>query len=464
MPRSLFRPLIAFFAVFLIASRAYPEAQPFPAIKGLEESKVYKVKAGKERVWVEGFRTSMDLATLPEWFTKDPRVAQQQEIHFADFAADGPTEIVITTRKRIKQAQVRPIARGIKPIIEGKRVRFTLPGPDKVYVEIDDLPPLCVFANPPTLPAPAAAPGVIVFEKGVHEPGLIELTDGSTVYLAPGALVYGGLRAKGAKGIRVFGAGILDGGYRHEDMVRFEDCEDVRVEGITIRNGIGWTNTLVHCRDIHFKAVKVISFGPSGDGINPVNSSDVSISGSFFRCTDDCVAIKAPDPRFSTEGIRVFGNTMIGYAFADGVTIGFETNAPSISDIQIQNCDILMARGGSRVDGHSAFSIVCDGPSRIHDILFSELRVEDVEHKLFELIVTDGTLYGADKPGHIGDVTIKSVQWKHAAPISLKGFGPSNRVSTVAFEGCTVAGKSLESIEDPIFRIGPHVSDVTVKP
>ena len=154
---------------------------------------------------------------------------------------------------------------------------------------------------------------------------------------------------------------------------------------------------------------------------------------------------------------------MIGFAYADGVTIGYETNAAYVKNVIVRDCDILLARGGSRVEGHSGFSIICDGPAEISNILFENIRVEKSEIKLFELNITDGTLYGIDKPGHITNVTLKNVEWFNEGPIIIHGFGPNNRVQNVTFENCTVAGKPLKTLENKIFSINEFTDNINVK-
>jgi polygalacturonase len=109
---------------------------------------------------------------------------------------------------------------------------------------------------------------------------------------------------------------------------------------VILRRGRSWQNTLRNCDRITYENVKVISFGNSGDGINPVGSRDVAIRDCFLRCTDDCIAIKSPDERHAVERVRVLDNTLIGYAFADGVTIGFETNGPHVRDVLFDNCSV----------------------------------------------------------------------------------------------------------------------------
>ena len=87
---------------------------------------------------------------------------------------------------------------------------LALPGPCKLLVEMDKLPPLVIFADPPEQNVPRPEDVTHYFGPGVHTPGLITLNDRDQVYIAAGAVVYGGLRG-GPRGAKVFGRGILDG-------------------------------------------------------------------------------------------------------------------------------------------------------------------------------------------------------------------------------------------------------------
>ena len=220
---------------------------------------------------------------------------------------------------------------------------------------------------------------------------------------------------------------------------------------------------LTECKNVSYRHVKVISFGNSGDGINPVGSQNVAIENCFLRCTDDCIAIKELAENQIVDNIRVRNCTMIGFAFADGITIGFETNGSEIKNVRVENCDILISRGGSMVDGHSAFSIICDGPAWIRDIHYENIRVEKDVLKLFELHVTDGTKYQADPPGRIQGIHLKNISWAAAKPIILKGFNEQHLVGDITFENCAIAGEPLQSPEHPVFQINEFVSDVKFK-
>ncbi len=436
---------------------------PYPAIEGLTASNLYRVAVNDREIWTERFRTSMDISKLPEWFlasyTKVP-----QEIHQASFSGNGRLNVTIRVPHAITKASLHPSSRKLRQHVSGNVLTFSLPGPDKLYIQIDDLPPLFLFANPPEHDniSPGER-GIHYFGPGVHRPGYITVKDSETVYIAAGAIVYGGIRANGASHIRVLGRGILDGGLTFQQMVLVENCKDVLFEGVMIRNGDGWTNTLVNCDGLRYDHVKVLSFGPGGDGIDPLGSRGVVISNCFLRCTDDCIAIKALSPDHRVDDVLVINNTMLGFAFSDGVTIGFETNAVSVSNITVRNCDVILARGGSRVEGHSGFSIICDGPAVISNVLFDSIRVEKSELKLFELQITDGTKYGVGPPGHINNITLRNISWAHSGPIILKGWDETHRVQRVTFDKCSIAGRPLRDRNNAAMHIGQFVDDVIVR-
>jgi hypothetical protein len=454
--------LIFLFPTFVLHS--FANVKPYPAVEGLTGSRLFSVTVNEVQLWTEKYVSNLDLGNLPDWFNAS-YVREHQEMHIASFAGEGVLQVVITVAANPGKVLIKPASRGIKPMINGSQISFDWQGPGQLVVEVDDLPPLYLFADPEEKEVPLANdPGVKYFGPGVHEAGYIELKDNETVYIAAGALVYGGIRADGAKNIRVIGRGILDGDYRFRQMVKIDNSSNILFEGVTVRNGQGWTNTLINCRDVEYRYVKVLGFGPSSDGINPAGSQRVKIANCFMRCTDDCVAIKAPIPTQPVKDILVENCIMIGFAYADGVTIGFETNAEYVKDIVVRNCDILMARGGSRVDGHSGFSIICDGPATVSNILFENIRVEQSEIKLFELHITDGTKYGDGPAGRIRDVTIRNVEWLHEGPIVIFGYDENHKVENVVFENCKVDGKPLSEVKDKLMQVNGYVGSVEIVP
>jgi len=415
----------------------------YPAAPGLTPSTDVAVRVNGQPIWTEHLHRPCP-EDAEEWFAAFA-ATHPLAVHTATFACDGPHTVTITRPAPIASLTVRPKSLQIPVTLDGECATLQLPGPCKLLIEIDDLPPLLLFADPLEVDAPAADdPEVLYFGPGEHHPGLITLKDRMQVYFAPGAVVYGGFRGHGAH-VRIFGRGILDGRELDTPMVILDGAADVSFSDITLRCGRGWQNTLRNCEHIRYRNVKVLSFVPFGDGIDPVCSRDIHIENSFFRCSDDCMAVKAFKSGPIVSGITVTGCVMAGYAFGDGFTIGFEADTALMENITVRDCDILSALGPNKAEGHSAFSVICDGPAVVRNVVFENIRVEEDVFKLFELHVTDGDTYVHRGPGRIHDVLVKDVTWAVDHPIILHGDSADHGVDNVIFENCLVAGVPLTS-------------------
>jgi hypothetical protein len=382
-----------------------------------------------------------------------------EDMNIASFSCPGAAEIVITAPENISNYLIRPKSRGIQAIVNERELRFSIPGPRKLYIEIDGLPHLAVFANPPEVDPPSEGdPGVIYFEPGIHNAGQIDLQSNQTIYIPAGAVVNANVRGNNLRNVRITGRGILQGN------VRISDTENFTMDGIFIRNTKGWTNTLTNCHNSSYRNVKVFGYGNiySVDGINPVSCRNFTIDDCFMRCRDDCVAIKSMNDSLRVDSIFVTNNVMVGWACSDGVTLGYELNGSPVENVLVKNCDILYARNSGRTDGHSGFSIVCDGPAWVQNIRFEDIRVEEqIEFKNLELIVTSGKYYGEDQPGHIKNVYLKNISWENAEkPFIITGFSPDNLVEDVTFDNCKVGNKILKSASDADFRVNEFSSGI----
>jgi hypothetical protein len=415
----------------------------YPAVEGLDVCREFEVEVDGRAVWVERLaRKRPDDA--PDWFLT-PDTANMV-VNIASFGCSGPCKLVISPGAPISNITVQPKRLKIPVKRTGNDAELSLPGPCKLHVDMDGLPPLLVFADALEKDIPSAnSTGTRIFGPGVHTIGLLTLKDNEQIYLAPGAIVYGGLRGN-PRGARVFGRGILDGRMFDEmDMVSLTGARDIEFNGITVRcSKRSLQNRLGDCENVLYRDVKVLSFVPYGDGIDPINSRNVRIENCFIRCADDCVSIKAFKGAPQVSGITVTGCVMTGDPFGDGVTVGFESDAEYMENITVRDCDILCAIGDNKVGGHSGFSIICDGPAMVRNVRFEDIRVGDKAPKLFEANVTDGASYIRKGPGHIKNVLVKNIQWgMEERPIILRGHDENHLVEDVTFENCTVAGKPL---------------------
>jgi hypothetical protein len=301
------------------------------------------------------------------------------------FSADGPVTVSITRSTPFEHVDIRPLARGIEPRIDGRTVTFTLDEPGNFSVEFDgDIQrPLFVFANPPEADTPSPDdPNVHYFAGGmIHEPGLIELTSGQTLYIEGGAIVRGVVRASDATNIHIAGRGMIDvtGVSDPGHLADFNRCEGLTVEGVIAFGSGLWNIVPSHCRQVHFDNIKIVSWYGASDGIDVVSCEDVLIERCFVRNNDDCVAIKAHGGDVRNVLVRecVFWNGMPGNA----MEIGFDLVADRIHNVAFTDCDVIRVEAGGVLTVHNGDTAV------VEDILFENIRVEDARETLIDLSV-----------------------------------------------------------------------------
>jgi polygalacturonase len=159
--------------------------------------------------------------------------------------------------------------------------------------------------------------------------------------------------AKSSVNVSVTGGGTIDGQgmrwwkdknqlpYSRPYLICFEDCKNVRLEGVTLINSPSWTVHPVYCDNvlIHGISIKNPADSPNTDGIDPDSSSNVRISNCMIDVGDDCIAIKSGTEdtknKRPCENITITNCNMIhGHG---GVVIGSEMSG-TVKNVTVTNC------------------------------------------------------------------------------------------------------------------------------
>jgi polygalacturonase len=138
---------------------------------------------------------------------------------------------------------------------------------------------------------------------------------------------------------RVFG----EGHYLRPQFIQPYRCQNVLIEGVTIRNSPMWEIHPVLCRNVIVQHVNINTHGPNNDGCDPESCTDVLIKDCYFDTGDDCIAIKsgrnADGRRLNapTENIIVQGCRMKdGHG---GITVGSEISG-GVRNLFAENCKL----------------------------------------------------------------------------------------------------------------------------
>jgi polygalacturonase len=136
---------------------------------------------------------------------------------------------------------------------------------------------------------------------------------------------------------RVFG----EGHYLRPQFIQPYRCQNVLIEGVSIKNSPMWEIHPVLSRNVTIRGVRINSHGPNNDGCDPESCSYVLIKDCSFDTGDDCIAIKSgrnADGRrlhVPTENIVIQGCEMKdGHG---GITVGSEISG-GVRNLFAENC------------------------------------------------------------------------------------------------------------------------------
>ena len=439
----------------------------------------YTVEVDGCPVFVYQARVRAEILQNDGLWTHKPDPAGERA-SFAIFDMSEPVTVTVRPTRPFTSAVVLPDRTGIVPEVADGCLRFTLDRPRHLTVLLDGTDELALhlFIGEPETDIPNPDdPNVVYFGPGLHEIDTVQVQDGQTVYLAGGAVVRGTLRPgeegvysdkwkvtfyhgtvlaiNGVKGARVRGRGILDGGlipHPGHQLIGIRQAEDIRVEGITLRDSPNWDLIIAKSRNVRVNDVRIISGRLNSDGINSVNSQDVQIRRCFVRNHDDSIVVKTLEPDLPAEDILVEDCTVWcdwGYSF--GVT--YETRAP-IRRVAFHRCDILYAR-------HWCLGVHLSDSATVSDIAFRDIDIADLAtaprlagaHAALSpaprlLRINIGRdVWGKDQEaGHVRDITVDGVALHGAVipPSEIFGYDAEHQVEKVTIRNVRLNDKPVK--------------------
>ena len=455
----------------------------YPAPDDEEASTDYSVKINNIPVFIYQARVSS--APINQIWPGYQRPLEQTEFAaFGYFDTDEVVDVEIESRINIKTVTIRPISKNIKPQVTGNRIYFQVKEPCQLVVEVNDHHhALHLFVNPVEKCKKHQDQYTWYFGHGRHQPGIIELKDNETVYIEGGAIVETLFRANNAKNVKIQGRGIVDASSFERDrgvIINFEKCENVTIEGIILKDSPVWTLTALESRNVSIDNVKLIgNWRYNSDGIDIVNSRDVTVNNSFIRAFDDCIAIKGTNwskNESSVSNVHV-NNCVIWCDWGTAIQIGSETVADSIHHCFFSNCDIIHYH-------FVALGMQCGDKALVFDIHYEDIRVEEplVENSYYDnpqnpiRDISKSGNYGAmkysnahldkiisisieknlysqdDKRGKVYNISYKNIQShsNYFPKFIFTGYDENHDISDVFIEDIFINGKKVNNMNELI--------------
>ncbi len=304
--------------------------------------------------------------------------------YFVNFDLDGTTEISITASTEdywAKGVEVEPWRHGIRPVLQGKTITFSISKPLKLSVSRPGdysarAEMLFLFANAPEVHPPKPNDkGIRYYGPGVYHEN-IDVKSDETVYLAAGAVVFGSLNIWGAQNAKILGRGIVvydgpqdpnsDTGWMHRPnwhAIVMDNAHNIQISGITcVVRSRTWMIQMLDSGGILFENVKVIGGNPANanqDGMDWLGGGDTIVRDCFIRASDDIFALYGNWLGYSDQDLKTPGHDVRNITVEDSVLSTSISNVVRVSwpqkifnsaGFSMRNSDIIhMGSGGCRV-------------------------------------------------------------------------------------------------------------------
>jgi hypothetical protein len=384
---------------------------------------------------------------------------------FVSFDAAGPLEISITAADPHfwdGGVDIEPWRLGLRathPEGEPQTIRFHLAGPAKLSISrpgdfLNQARMLFLFAGSPPAPAPSG-PNVTVVPAGVHRESL-NPKSGDTIYLEPGAFVFGSLNLWQVENVKVLGRGTIvydgpqdpngDTGWFHQPdwhCIVADQAHNVEIDGLTcIIRSRTWSIQMKDSTGFRFDDLREIA-GVAGnanqDGMDWLGGGDTVVNHSFFRSSDDNLAALGnwdgyTNAAMVTPGADVSNilveNSEFSTSISNVVRLGWPQKTYNLRNFTLRDSDIL--HGGIGSCGQT-FGLLgfwgANGASGDHSGVTFENLLLDNWYSLVQMEQELPSLHGfafrniwaLDQPplaestitGDVSDVTFDNVKYGH---------------------------------------------------
>jgi polygalacturonase len=299
-----------------------------------------------------------------------------------------------------------------------------------------------------------AGGGVVLLPAGTYLSGTLELKSGVTLHLAAGSRLVGGtsledypervpalrsytdnytrrslIYAEKQERIAIEGAGVIDGrGAPFKGpylvrpyMLRFIECREVAVRGVTLRDSPMWVQHFLACEGVHVHGIRVHSHvNHNNDGIDIDACRRVRISDCDIDSGDDAIVLKSTTDR-PCEDV-VIANCVLRSA-CNALKLGTESNG-GFRNIAISNCSIYDTR-------LAGLAVECVDGGTLERVVVSGLVMNKVGCPIFVRLGDRGRPFkeGMARPGVgvLRDVSISGVYASGAGKVGCSITGLPDR-------------------------------------
>jgi polygalacturonase len=233
-----------------------------------------------------------------------------------------------------------------------------------------------------------------------------------------------------------------DGGRPY--LIRFSECRHVRVNGLTLRDAARWLSHYLACEDVSIEGVTIRSrIRENRDGMDIDSYNGVKIANCDIFTGDDSIVLKATTGQ-PCRNVAVTNCTLSSTASA--LKLGTESQG-GYANVTFDHCVVYDSRDGVSIEE-------VDGGTCEH-IRVSNITMRNVKVPIFVRLGNRATpIPGRPKPGmgRMRDITITDIQATEAGSTGCSITGlPGHPVEKVALNKIRISfaggGKAHDAVQ-----------------
>ncbi|MDP1676583.1 MAG: glycosyl hydrolase family 28-related protein [Bacteroidota bacterium] len=336
--------------------------------------------------------------------------------------------------------------------------------------------------------------GTVLFPPGKYLTGSIELNNNVDLYLQMGALILGStdikqykeyipniksyndlflkyslFYAEGKKNISIRGEGIIDGQgeafkvitkvkpdrYMNRPyVIRFVQCNSVKIEDITLKNSAMWMQQYLACENLFIKGITVYNHANQNNDMMDIDGcKNVVIADCIGDTEDDAITLKSTSP-FITENISI-SNCVVS-SHCNAIKTGTESTG-GFRNIAITN--IVVKPSANRIakvgypDGISGISLTNVDGGVLENITISNITIDGPQVPMYIRLGNRGRKHTASAVtpniGTVKGITISNVVATNVGSIgcSISGI-PNYYAEDISLNNITINYKGGGTLED----------------
>ena len=435
----------------------------YPAPEGAPRNDDFSVKVRQAgQAWQDLFTYQVKVDQVVD----TRHTPQNSSMGYFDFT--GAVDIVVTFNKGdVRSVRVRPLSYGVRPVIKGNTISFSLSEPRNLSIEVNGeiFHNLQLFAGLPEASQPSPSdPHTIYYGPGMHRVGTVIVPGGTTVYIAGGAMVDGQLMVSHVEDVKILGRGILYqsgeataavkapvpviGKTRRHDNILVEFSKNVEINGLIVLP-LSYSVLMGNAQGVTIRNFKSFSAGGNNDGIDVFCSSDILIDNIFMRNSDDNIAVYGHRWGYYGNGRNItVSNSVLWADVAHPILIGTHgdpSHPDTLEEMKFLNLDIL-DQAEAQINYQGCLAINAGDANLVRNIRFENIRVEDIRlGQLVNLRVMYNRKYNTAPGGGIEDIYFKNISYDgtRANLSMIAGYDSIRSVRNVVFEDLRLNGRLI---------------------